>query len=205
MHLESPVRLQLVPDGKWFCAGEFITWASQLNLMNRLDELVLETAINLLSKGSNPIGLNVSASAICNPHFVETTINAIKNNLNIADRLCFEVPEQGVFDHLEEFRNFSDQIKSLGCKVGVEHVGFRISRLGELHDIGLDYLKIDVSVIRGIDTNQANQTLLRGLCMIAHSIGVLAIAEGVQTESEAGILKQIGIDGMTGSGIRVQP
>ena len=90
----------------------------------------------------------------------------------------------------------------MGCKVGVEHVGFRIARLGELHDMGLDYLKIDVSVIRDIDSNQANQALLRGLCMIAHSIGVMAIAEGVQTVSELDVLKQIGVDGMTGAGIR---
>lgn len=203
LHYESPVRLQLMPDGKWFTAGEFISWATQLKLMNRLDELVLETAVNMLESGSQPIGLNISASAICNPHFLETTTNIIKNNQYLAHRLYFEVPEQGVFDHLVEFRNFCSQLKALGCKVGVEHVGFRIGRLGELHDMGLDYLKIDVSVIRDIDSNQANQALLRGLCMIAHSIGVMAIAEGVQTADELEVLKQIGVDGMTGAGVRM--
>ena len=203
LHFESPMRLQLTPDGKWFTAGEFISWATQLKLMNRLDELVLETAINMLENGSQPIGLNISTSAICNPHFLETTVNLIKNNQHLAHHLYFEVPEQGVFDHLVEFRNFCGQLKALGCKVGVEHVGFRIARLGELHDMGLDYLKIDVSVIRDIDSNQANQALLRGLCMIAHSIGVMAIAEGVQTVSELDVLKQIGVDGMTGAGIRL--
>jgi EAL domain-containing protein (putative c-di-GMP-specific phosphodiesterase class I) len=67
----------------------------------------------------------------------------------------------------------------------------------------LDYIKIDVSVIRGIDTNEANKTLLRGLCMIAHSIGVIAIAEGVQTSAEEDALKQLGLDGMTGPGIKM--
>ncbi len=202
IHNESPVRLQLIPDGKWFCAGEFITWANQLNLINRVDELVLETAIDLLSKGAEPIGLNISASAICNQGFVETSIHLIKQNLNNAHRLYFEVPEQGAFNHLIEFRSFCTQLKALGCKVGIEHVGSRISRLGELHDVGLDYIKIDVSIIRGIDTNEANKTLLRGLCMIAHSIGVIAIAEGVQSDSEYESLKQIGVDGMTGPGIK---
>lgn len=202
IHNESPVRLQLIPDGKWFCAGEFITWANQLNLINRVDELVLETAIDLLSKGAEPIGLNISASAICNHSFVEKSIHLIKQHLNNAHRLYFEIPEQGAFDHLVEFRSFCTQLKALGCKVGIEHVGSRISRLGELHDVGLDYIKIDVSIIRGIDTNEANKTLLRGLCMIAHSIGVLAIAEGVQSDNECESLKLIGIDGMTGPGIK---
>ncbi|MDP1522593.1 MAG: EAL domain-containing protein [Methylotenera sp.] len=127
----------------------------------------------------------------------------IKQNASIANRICFEIPEKSTFDHLAEFRNFCSQIKPLGCKIGIEHVGSRISRLGELHDIGLDYIKIDVSVIRDINNNEANKTLLRGLCMIAHSIGVRAIAEGVQSDNEIATLKEIGVDGMTGPGIKL--
>ncbi|MDP3743886.1 MAG: EAL domain-containing protein [Methylotenera sp.] len=201
IHNESPVRLQLEPEGEWYCAGEFITWATQLNLMNRVDELVLETAVNLLGKDAKPIGLNVSASAICNTEFIEKAVALIKRSPEVANRLFFEVPEQSAFDHLPEFRNFCHQLKTLGCNIGIEHVGSRISRLGELHDIGLTYMKIDASIIRDINTNEANKTLLRGLCMIAHSIGVIAIAEGVQTSAELASLKQLGLDGMTGPGI----
>jgi len=203
IHFESPVRLQLTPNGKWFCAGEFITWATQLHLMGRVDELVFETAVDSLNRGAQPIGLNVSASAMCNPSFIEKIVSLIKIHPQIADKLYLEIPEQDAFKHLSEFHNFCNKIKPLGCKIGIEHVGSRISRLGELHDIGLNYIKIDASIIRGIDTSEANKTLLRGLCMIAHSIGVLAIAEGVHTNNEIAALKQIGIDGMTGPGITI--
>jgi EAL domain-containing protein (putative c-di-GMP-specific phosphodiesterase class I)/GGDEF domain-containing protein len=203
IHNESPVRLQLEPNGKWFSAGEFITWASQLNLMSRVDELVLETALGKLATGTEPIGLNLSAGAICNPEFIKKAYKQIKLNLSITSRLYFEIPEKSAFEYPTEFRHFCSQIKSLGCKVGIEHVGTHISRLGELHDIGLDYIKIDVSIIKDVDSNEANKTLLRGLCMIAHSIGAMAIAEGVVTEEEQLTLKQIGLDGMTGPGIQV--
>lgn len=201
IHYESPVRLQLVPNGKWSPAGEFITWAIQLRLMDRIDKLVLETAVDSLSHGAQPIGLNVAASAMCNTKFVDAMINLIKAYPKIANKLYLEVPEHGAFDQISDFRNFCLKLKNLGCKVGIEHVSSRISRLGELHDIGLDYIKIDASIIKGIDSNEANKTLLRGLCMIAHSIGVQAIAEGVQNTEEITTLKQIGIDGMTGPGI----
>jgi EAL domain-containing protein (putative c-di-GMP-specific phosphodiesterase class I)/GGDEF domain-containing protein len=203
IHFESPVRLQLKPDGKWFCAGEFITWATQLGLMAELDELVFETAVDSLNNGSQAIGLNVSASAMCNPAFIEKIVSTISANPQIADRLFFEIPEQDAFNHLSAFHLFCNQIRTVGCKIGIEHVGARISRLGELHDVGLSYIKIDASVIRDIDTSEANKTLLRGLCIIAHSIGLLAIAEGVHTENEIAVLKQIGIDGMTGPGIKI--
>lgn len=91
----------------------------------------------------------------------------------------------------------------LGCRVGIEHVNLRISRLGELHDLGLDYVKFDASLIRGIDINESNKSLLRGLCLIVHSIGIYAIAEGVNTPAEIAALIEIGMDGMTGPGIRM--
>lgn len=203
IHFESPVRLQLKPDGKWLCAGEFITWAHRFNLMARLDELVFETAVNALNNGAEPIGLNISANAICSQSYIGKVVSTLKDKPQIADRLYFEIPEQDAFDHLEAFHEFCNQVRVLGCRIGIEHVGARIARLGELHDIGLYYMKIDASIIRNIDINEANKTLLRGLCMIAHSIGVIAIAEGVQTVDEMTTLLQIGMDGMTGTGVKL--
>src|SRR5690606_25816966 len=113
-----------------------------------------------------------------------------------------EVPERGAFEHLEEFRMFCNALKPLGCKIGIEHVGAYVSRLGELHDLGLDYIKIDVSVVSGIDNNTGNQAFFRGLCLIAHSIGLMTIAEGVQTEAEMNQLPELGADGMTGPAIK---
>lgn len=203
MHFESPVRLQLEPGGRWLCAGEFITWARQLKLMTRLDALVFETAVDSLIQGVQAIGLNVSASAMCSQSFIDEIISTIAVQAHLADKLYFEIQEQDAFDHLPEFHDFCKQLKNTGCRIGIEHVGTRISRLGELHDLGLHYMKIDASFIRDIDRNEANKTLLRGLCMIAHSMGVIAIAEGVHTENEMTVLKQIGIDGMTGPGIKI--
>lgn len=203
IHNESPVRLQLTPDGRWLNAGEFITWALKLKLINRVDELVLEKALQLLETGTAPIGLNISASAICSKQFVNSAITLLKQHAGIAQHLYFDIPEEGAFNHFDEFRSFCSAIKPFGCKVGIEHIGSRISLLGELHDVGIDYIKVDVSVIRGIDSNEANKTLLRGLGMIAHSIGTLIIAEGVQNDAEREALVQLGIDGMTGPGIKL--
>ena len=203
IHNESPVRLQLTPDGNWLNAGEFISWAYKFNLINSLDHLVLEKALELLAAGSEPIGLNVSGSAICNEEFVKATVELIKQHSSVAHRLYLEIPEKDAFNHFAEFRSFCNLLKPFNCKMGIEHIGSRISQLGELHDVGIDYLKVDVSVIRGIDSNEANKTLLRGLGMIAHSIGALIIAEGVQNTLESDTLKQLGMDGMTGPGVKL--
>lgn len=204
IHNESPVRLQLEENGPWLCAGEFIHWATELNLIKAIDELVLEVAINLLSQHAKPLCLNVSATAMRDKKYSQKAVKLIKQKLNDPNLLSFEVSEISAFDYLAEFKYFSSKLIAAGAKVGVEHVGMRISRLGELHDIGLSYIKFDASIVRGIDTNETSKTLLRGLCMIAHSIGLQAIAEGVNTENETKSLKEIGIDGVTGPGVKLE-
>ena len=204
IHNESPVRLQLEENGKWYCAGEFINWATQLNLIKAIDELVLETAVSLLAQGASPLCLNVSTSAMCDRKYIQKAATLIKQQLQHPNHLSFEVTEIAAFDHLNEFKYFCNKLKALGCHIGIEHVGLRISRLGELHDVGLNYIKFDASIVRGIDTNKTCKGLLRGLCMITHSIGAQAIAEGVNNYDEIESLKEIGIDGFTGPGVKFQ-
>lgn len=202
IHQESPVRLQLEEGGTWISAAEFITWAMKLDLITRIDDLVVEVALANLRNGALPIGLNVSTRAMCNPTYVEHMANLLNEYADVAEHLWLEVPEDGVFNHMEQFKHFCQLLKPLNCKIGVEHVGAQISRLGELHDLNLDYIKIDASVIRGIHSNTGNQAFLKGLCMIAHAIGLMTIAEGVNSELELQTLPDLGIDAMTGPGVR---
>lgn len=202
IHNESPVRLQLEKDGAWISAAEFISWAIKLDLITRIDDLVVEFAIETLANGSQPIGLNVSAGAMCNPLYLDKLVTQLKQHTDIAQYLWLEVTEDSVFNQLDEFRHFCKILKPLGCKIGVKHVGAQILRLGELHDIDLDYIKIDASLIQGIDSSTGNQAFLKGLCLIAHSIGLITIAEGVHNDREIVILPTLGINGMTGSVIK---
>lgn len=203
IHYESPVRLQLEENSKWLSAGEFIDWAIQLDLIQSIDTLALETAIGLLAQHNLPICLNISESTMRDSAYLKTAEKLIQQQGINADLLSFEIPEIAAFNHLSEFKTFTRHLKMLGCRVGIEHVNLRISRLGELHDLGLDYVKFDASLIRGIDINESNKSLLRGLCLIVHSIGIYAIAEGVNTPAEIAALIEIGMDGMTGPGIRM--
>ncbi|EUJ10983.1 EAL domain-containing protein [Methylophilaceae bacterium 11] len=203
IHYESPVRLQLEENNKWLSAGEFIDWAIQLDLIQSIDTLALETAIGLLAQHNLPICLNISESTMRDPTYLKTAERLIQQQGINTDLLSFEVPETAAFNHLNEFKTFTRQLKMLGCRVGVEHVSLRISRLGELHDLGLDYVKFDASLIRGIDINESHKSLLRGLCLIVHSIGIYTIAEGVNTEAEIAALTEVGMDGLTGPGIRM--
>lgn len=203
IHYESPARLQLTENGPWLAAGEFIAWANQLGLVAQLDLLVLETAIQALAADeTRAIAVNVSTSAMFDPDYHIHLTQLLTKNTAIADRLWLEVSEQSVFENLPAFIRFCELAKPLGCQLGVEHIGTQISRLGELHDLNLDYIKIDASIIRNIDKNPGNKAFLKGICLIAHSIGLMAIAEGVHSARELAVLPELGVDASTGPAVK---
>ena len=201
IHYECPVRMQLNEGGEWLNAGKFISTAMQLNLIDKIDILVIKQSLKLLQKSQAPLSINIAAASILNTSFLQQTCELLAKNRHVTADICFEVAEENVFKYLNEFRTFCKSVRQYKCKVAIEHFGLEISRLGELHDIGLDFIKIDQSIIRGINSQDSNQTLVSGLCIIAHGIGVRAIAEGVKTIDEISTLKRLGIDGITGPAI----
>ena len=196
IHQESPVRLQI--DQQRYDAAQFLPWINRLDLALELDREVITLALAQLAEPTAKIGINLSPQSIADPRFIDWILQTLRAQQDKASRLWIEIPEYGVYQHLEGFRTLCQQLKIVGCQVGIKHLGYEISQIGQLHDLGLDYVKIDASLIRDIDSNVANQALLRALCMIVHSIGLIAIAEGVQKETEWGILGSLGLDGATG-------
>lgn len=201
IHFESPVRMAFGHSKEWVNAGQFLAWATHFDMMGDIDNLVLECAFDELRAGHGPIGLNISGRAIGDRGFINRLKKTLRDNQSLATELWLEVPEQDVFDNLPEFRAFCEILQPAGCKVGIEHAGNHITRFGELHDLGIDYIKIDVSVIHNIHLNPGNQAFLRGLSLIAHTMGMVAIAEGVRSPEERSILPELGIDAMTGPAI----
>lgn len=201
IHYEAPARMQNTQNSSWMSAQEFMPWASRLGLTERIDVAVFDYALNWLETNEGPVCINVSPQSVCNPVLTARYYRALKRSPNIANRIWIDIPEFVAYRHAREFRVFCGSLKSLGCKIGLEHVGNQICHIGELYDVGLDYLKIDRTIIRDIDQNLGNQTFLRGLCTIAHTMGMMTIAEGVLNEREAACLQELGFKGMTGPGV----
>lgn len=197
LHYEAPVRLQL--DNELHPAGYFMPWASRLGIMQIIDLQVITTALNTLKNSRTPIAINISADALCDAGFREQALALLAKHLPQANHLWLEFPESCALRHLAELRNFAIELRNLGCHVGLEHVGLEFTKIRELQDIGLHYLKIDGAIIRDININQGNQTFLQALCKIGNSLGMLIIAEGVNTEYEKETAIKLGIDAVTGT------
>jgi len=202
LHDECPVRIRI--NQEWQTAAMVMPWVARLGLLPQMDRLVVDKALMLLRETNQGIGIHISVESICDPQFRAGLTEALRlNSPPLKGTLWLEIPEAAVFRHLEQFRQLCAALQPYNCWIGLEHVGNHLKRLGQLHDLGLDFIKIDASLIRDIDQQVGNQALVRGLCTIAHTIGLQVIAEGVKTADEKDFLPQLGLDGMTGPAVRL--
>lgn len=202
LHMEAPLRMQIADE--WQSAGLFMPWAARLGILPALDTHSVRLALDLIAADGVPVGVNLSAESLSDGVFRQDLLRSLQQAPQLAQKLWIEIPEAGAYRNLPDFRTLCLALKPLGCKIGLEHVGHQFSRMAALYDLGLDYVKIDSSIIRDIDQHQGSQALVRGLCLIAHSIGLMVIAEGVNRQAERELLPSLGIDGMTGPGIQYQ-
>jgi len=196
IHHEASVRLQL--DKTLKPAGYFMPWAARLGLMPEVDLAVLKLALAQLPHSTESLAINISAAALCSTHFREQAIALLTHEQHSAKQLWLEFSEICMLRHLEELRAFSARLRSLGCRVGLEHVGLEFTQFSNLQDMGLSYLKIDSAIIRDIHHNTHSQTFVQSLCSLGHSLGIAMIAEGVISEDEQHTVVKMGVDGLTG-------
>jgi EAL domain-containing protein (putative c-di-GMP-specific phosphodiesterase class I)/GGDEF domain-containing protein len=203
LHDECPLRLKFDGDGEWLPAGRFMPQAERLQITGRLDLVAVTLGLDALDAQAELPGLaiNLSAHSIQNPAFCRE-LAALLSSRRSAPRLWLEIAESGALVHFDAFRNLCRELKSIGCRVGIEHFGRRFSEIGRLYDLGIDYLKVDSIFVRDLDTHVGNQTFLRGLATIARNIGIVVIAEGVASERELAALSVAGFDAATGPQIR---
>tara|TARA_R110002110_G_scaffold184698_4_gene391526 strand:- start:1225 stop:3147 length:1923 start_codon:yes stop_codon:yes gene_type:complete len=200
LHFEAPVRLQ--EADRQLPAGVFLPWINRLELSSELDKYVVDLALRITAVQQQPLAINLSVGALVEASFPLWLSDRLAAAGTAAGKLWLELPESMAFRHLQAFKRLAASARRFGCKVGIEHVGHQLADIGQLHDVGLDYLKIDASFVRDVEANPGNQALLRTLCTVGHAIGVIVIAEGVRTAAEQQQLAQLGFDGVTGPGVR---
>ncbi|MEW5786619.1 MAG: EAL domain-containing protein [Pseudomonadota bacterium] len=203
LHRECPLRLKDPATGEWLGAGSFLPFAERLGLVRDLDLAALDLALADLAEDDNLAGLwlNLSAKSLADPEYRRRLLERLEAHPDVRGRLRLEVPEAGGLARLDALRELARDLKPLGCGLGLEHYGHHFHQIGRLYDLGLDFLKVDASFIRGLDGHPGNQHFLAGLIEIAHRIGVQVHAEGVERDEELASVLALGFDGASGPAI----
>jgi diguanylate cyclase (GGDEF)-like protein/PAS domain S-box-containing protein len=175
----------------------FIALAEESGLINKLGEWVFEQACiqgkRWLDAGMTPftLAVNVSAQQFNHSDLVTNIQKILERSEFPAQHLEVEFTESGLLDNIARSLDAIDKLKALGIKLSIDDFGTGFSSLSYLKQFKVGKLKIDQSFVRDIDDSE-DLGIVRAIIQMGNTLQLDVIAEGVETEKQLGILKNLG-------------
>ena len=198
-HFEILLRMKN-PEGGIWTPNLFLPVAERNNLMPKIDQWVVTQSIKWLKTQSIEdnsnfcMNINLSAESLADPRFCEFLINHLTENQSLNKYVCLEMTETAAMVNFKEILSFLTQLKELGCLIALDDFGTGFSSLSHIHELPLDYIKIDGVFIQEIVNSELDQTLVRSVAEIAKVLQISTVAEFVDTEAALEMLDELNID-----------
>jgi EAL domain-containing protein (putative c-di-GMP-specific phosphodiesterase class I) len=185
-----------LPGGELPSPAQLFAAAAECDASFELDCLCRRTALRAaerLPKGAK-LFLNCLPSAIHDPSLQDTALRDLlaRHRLRPSD-IVFEISERESIDNFAVFREVCDRYSAQGFEIALDDVGAGYSSLEAVTELAPDYLKVDMSFVRGIDGDPARQEILKALTQVAWRIDARIIAEGIETEAELRTLRGLAV------------
>jgi diguanylate cyclase (GGDEF)-like protein len=198
--LRGEILLRMLEDGKLIEPGAFMPVAERYALVSRIDRWVVGTVFDWLSAASGRLdgidylSVNLSGQSVSDPEFQRFMAEQLQRPGFDPRRLCFEVTETSAITNLKQSIAFFDALRKLGARVLLDDFGSGMSSFTYLKNLPVDYLKIDGQFMRQLGSDSYDQATVRAICEVARATGKLTVAEGIETEDVAEMLRSFGVD-----------
>jgi diguanylate cyclase (GGDEF)-like protein/PAS domain S-box-containing protein len=193
---ETLVRM-VGKEGEIIPPIEFLEISKKTKLYPYITREVLHQACNTFKDRKENFSINLSIDDIKDINIVNEIIETIIET-NTASRITFEILESEEIENYQEVQNFSKRIKEIGSKISVDDFGTGYSNFEHILKLNVDYVKIDGSLIKGMENNNKNRIIVETIVDFEKKIGAKTIAEFVYNEATYLISKEIGIDYLQG-------
>ena len=188
---------------------DFIPLAEETGLIVPIGSWVLKEACRQMREwqrefpnkpGTDPLALsvNLSVKQFAQPGFVQHVADTIKGSGLDPRSLKLEITESFIIDDSHGTRAMLEELRHLGVKIYLDDFGTGYSSLAYLHTLPLDAIKIDRSFVRGMETGRTQMQLVQTVRSLAQNIGVVAVAEGVETDAQLKTLRTLGCESAQG-------
>jgi diguanylate cyclase (GGDEF)-like protein len=194
----------LHPERGLLQPGSFLPDIESLNLYSELDSYVLEQACQAIArwqleyKRKVTVAVNITAVEFQDPLLIEN-IQALLFKYEIPARcLELEITENIVITEIDTAMNTIVVLQNMGIKVSIDDFGTGYSSLAYLRKLPIDKIKIDRSFIEEVASNDSDLTIVKSMVELSHGLGKRVLAEGVETEEQLRLLRNIGCDAVQG-------
>jgi diguanylate cyclase (GGDEF)-like protein/PAS domain S-box-containing protein len=190
-HHELLIRM-LSSDGEIIMPGEFLPTAERFGLIGEIDRWVTYHALRLAIDGQR-VTINLAGPSIGDERILDLVREAIAEGLD-PHNVIFEITETAAVSNFEKAGSFAAELNQLGCELALDDFGTGFGSFTYLKHLDARYLKIDVEFVRNLVFNETDQKVVKAIVDIAHSLGKMTIAEGVEDAATLAALKQRGVD-----------
>jgi EAL domain-containing protein (putative c-di-GMP-specific phosphodiesterase class I) len=199
-HVEALVRWK-GPEIGLISPDAFIPLAEETGLIVELGAWVLDESCRQLAdwygRGLDPkIGVAINVSGRQVPQGLP--LDLIKTTLTryglTGQQLSIEITESVLFDSSAAVTRWLEGIRAMGIKLMIDDFGTGYSSLSYIKHVRADTIKIDKGFITGVVEQQEDQSLVRAILAMSHSLNLPVIAEGVETQEQMDWLKAQGCD-----------
>ncbi|WP_028301091.1 bifunctional diguanylate cyclase/phosphodiesterase [Oceanospirillum beijerinckii] len=191
-------RLGFVPP------DEFISVAENAGLMPALGEFITLTALREIKALQQKLdckldlSINISLRQFMQPNFLTQLQDCLAETDMSPDRITLEITESLFIEDLGYILPLLSQVHEMGCHISMDDFGTGFSSLSMLRTLPMDELKIDKSFVDTLCANEADQKLVQNIIAIGKNYGMTVLAEGVETEHQAEMLRRFGCDRFQG-------
>ncbi len=170
--------------------------AYDADLVMRLERLcrqrALEAAVHM--PADRLLFVNIEPEAVADPQLHDIVTETLLAAAEVpAESIVLEITERVAITDFSAFRATLEYVRALGFKVAVDDAGAGYGSLQCLAEVRPDWLKVDLSLVRGIDTDPIRAGLIESLALFADRVGAKLVAEGIETEGELAKLREIGV------------
>ncbi|WP_457798953.1 putative bifunctional diguanylate cyclase/phosphodiesterase [Methylocystis sp. S23] len=196
---EALLRVRL-PDGATASPAALLPVAEKAGLVRLLDQRVMELAMErLAAEPELRVSLNCSMNTVLDPEWPDRLAAAIAVNPSIPDRLIVEITETCMIEDFETTKNLIAACKRLGVKVAMDDFGAGHTSFRSLRDLAFDIVKIDGAFIQNIANSADDRFFVRTLIDLARHLSLKVVAEWVEDEATARILRDWGVEFFQGA------
>lgn len=183
-------------DGTIISAGQFMPFVENTPLGRALDCVTLQCALNTLAENPNiRLSVNLSPYSMTDPKWMNIFESC---STDLGERLILEITEGAAMSDIEMTTAFMHRARRSGCSIALDDFGTGSTAFRYFKDFRFDIVKIDGLFIRDLQHNKDNRVLVEALVKISEHFGMFSVAEFIETEGEANMATELGIDCLQG-------
>ncbi|MDQ5896920.1 MAG: diguanylate cyclase, partial [Pseudomonadota bacterium] len=191
------------PERGMVSPAVFIPVAERFGLIGRIGDWVIEQACEQLAQWQARgwhcrVAINLSAQQLRQPDLAQRILGTLaRHRLDPALLVC-ELTETAMMESLQEGCGVLEALDAAGVRVSIDDFGTGYSSLSYLRRLPVSQLKIDRSLVLGVDSDPQARAVLEAVVRLAHALDMEVVAEGVETEAQRLALLETGCDVLQG-------